>query len=336
MGVLRSVALLAVSALLSVCLAEGVLRLVAPQPASWLDIYRRHPTLPFPALLPDVERHVDTGELDWTILTDSEGMRVGSESAPRDLPVALALGDSFTFGQGVDYEDTFVARLERDPGALRWRNAGHGGYGPAQYRQVLEYLLEQGLDPEVLLVGLYLGNDYHDCVWDKDLPVAGGVAGSEPGLRGRLKRTLHLYRLLARVYHRLGIAPVSHAGQELYEERAWTRPPLAEAESIFRAELERIASIATAESIPLIAVVIPTRLTVDALAGRVSGVAGEFPVERTGETLDALGIRWVDSTPALLPIEEAYFLHDGHLTPAGHEAVAARLAPEIAALVPGR
>ena len=74
MGVLRSVALLVVSALLSVCLAEGALRLLAPQPASWLDIYRSHPTLPFPTLLPDIDREIDTGELHWRILTDADGI----------------------------------------------------------------------------------------------------------------------------------------------------------------------------------------------------------------------------------------------------------------------
>lgn len=329
MGALRSVALLVVSALLSVGLAEGVLRWVAPQPAAWLNIYRRLPKLPMPTLLPDVERRIDTGELHWTILTDSDGLRVGADPAPKGRPLALALGDSFTFGQGVHYEETFVSLLERESRAWHWRNAGHGGHGPTQYRQLLEYLLEEGFEPEFLLVGIYLGNDYHDCVWDKDLPVSDGVAGSEPGLRGQLKRTLHLYRLLARVYHRLGIAPVSHAGTELYEQAAWQRPPLTKAEPIFRDELAKIAAIAEARGIPLLAVVIPTRLSVDAIAGRVDGVNGDFPVARTGETLDALGIRWVDATPALLPIEAAYFLHDGHLTPEGHAAVAARLAPEI-------
>ena len=332
MGVLRSVALLVVSALLSVCLAEGALRLLAPQPASWLDIYRSHPRLPFPTLLPNIDREIDTGELHWRILTDADGMRVGSAPPPANRPVALALGDSFTFGQGVDYEDTFVARLAREPGALHWRNAGHGGYGPAQYRQVLEYLLEEGLEPQLLLVALYLGNDYHDCVWEKDLPVSGGVAGTEPGLRGQLKRTLHLYRLLARVYHRLGIAPVSHAGTELYDEAAWAQPPLAIAEPIFRSELEKIAAIAAARDIPLLAIVIPTRLSVDALAGRVEGVTGEYPIARTGATLDALGIRWLDAAPALVAVDDAYFLHDGHLTPSGHAAVAASLAREVASL----
>ena len=330
---LRSVALLLVSGLLSVALAEGVLRVFAPQPASWLDVYRRHPVLPFPALLPDVEREIVTGEMEWTIRTDADGMRVGDASAPSDLPLALALGDSYTFGQGVDYEDTFVARLEGETSGLRWRNAGHGGYGPTQYRSVLEYLLDEGLEPRFLLVGVYLGNDYHDCVWNKDLPVSGGVAGAEPGLRDTLKRTLHLYRLLARVYQRLGIAPISHGGLEMYEEAGWTRPPLAKAEPIFRDELERIAEIAAERDVPLLAIVIPARLTVDAAAGRVPDVAGELPVTRTGETLDALGIRWIDATPALVPIEEAYFLHDGHLTPVGHAAVADLAAPVVAELV---
>jgi hypothetical protein len=335
MGVLRSLALLLVSALLSVCLAEGLLRLVAPQPASWLDVYRRHPALPFPALLPNVEREVDAGEGRWTILTDADGLRIGRAPVAPGLPLALALGDSFTFGQGVQYEDSFVARLAQDPGGFRWRNAGHGGYGPQQYRQVLEYLLEQGLDPEILLVGIYLGNDFHDCVWDKDVPVEGGVAGAEPGLRDALKRSLHLYRLLARGYHRLGLAPTSHAGSELYDSEAWSRPPLARAEPIFRAEIERIAAIAAQRGTPLLVVVIPTQLSVDSEAGRATPVAvdGTYPVRRVGAILDSLEIRWVDAMPALVDLEDAYFVHDGHLTRLGHRAVADLLAPEVAGLL---
>ena len=73
--------------IVTIVIGELGVRIVAPQPASWLDVYRRHPALPFYALAPHVERLIDTGETRWTVFTDEHGYRVSERdawSSPRD------------------------------------------------------------------------------------------------------------------------------------------------------------------------------------------------------------------------------------------------------------
>ena len=73
----------------------------------------------------------------------------------------IALGDSFTFGAGVNQDATWVARLA----ALAQRdviNLGVSGYGPTQYTRALEkYGLP--LKPKIVFYTLYT-NDLEDCV----------------------------------------------------------------------------------------------------------------------------------------------------------------------------
>ena len=127
-------AVVCLASLSSLLFGELFLRFVFPQPPSWLDVYRRHPSLPFPALQPNIMHTVDTGETLWTIYTDDHGFRVGKNHAFRkaDGPLVLVLGDSFTFGHGVNYADSFVGLLESKT-KRRFVNAGVPGYGPVQY-----------------------------------------------------------------------------------------------------------------------------------------------------------------------------------------------------------
>src|SRR5690606_5372855 len=118
-----------------------------------------------------------------------------------ERPVVLVLGDSFTFGHGVDYERTFVASLAAREPELRFVNEGVPGYGPVQYRQLLELALARGTRPRAVFVVLFVGNDFQDCIWSKDLPVYEGVLGARAGVKDLVRRRSHLYRLLARVYH---------------------------------------------------------------------------------------------------------------------------------------
>ena len=96
--VVYGVMTLVLVSIVTIVIGELGVRLAAPQPASWLDVYRRHPTLPFYTLAPHVERFIDTGETRWTVFTDEHGYRVSQRDAkasrPTDTarPVALVLG----------------------------------------------------------------------------------------------------------------------------------------------------------------------------------------------------------------------------------------------------
>jgi lysophospholipase L1-like esterase len=71
----------------------------------------------------------------------------------------LAVGDSLTYGFAAKPSDSWPRQLEEIMGTVVY-NAGVGGYGPCEYKVVIDEL--RSLDPQVVLLGLYLGNDISD------------------------------------------------------------------------------------------------------------------------------------------------------------------------------
>jgi SGNH hydrolase-like domain, acetyltransferase AlgX len=73
----------------------------------------------------------------------------------------VAVGDSFTFGMGVEHEQTWVTRLAQLIGC-DIANLGVPGWGPQQYSRVLEkYGL--GLHPRITFYGFFR-NDFQDAI----------------------------------------------------------------------------------------------------------------------------------------------------------------------------
>jgi lysophospholipase L1-like esterase len=71
----------------------------------------------------------------------------------------VAIGDSQTYGDEVKREDAWPQRLGRHVGRSIY-NLALGGYGPVQYLRLVDDAME--LAPDLVLVGLYSGNDLAD------------------------------------------------------------------------------------------------------------------------------------------------------------------------------
>lgn len=84
---------------------------------------------------------------------DAGGFRVPDRPAADggSRPVMLALGCSYTFGDAVAAEDTFVEQLAARLGGLAPKNAGVSGYGLAQMTLLAERLIPD-LRPAMVLV----------------------------------------------------------------------------------------------------------------------------------------------------------------------------------------
>ena len=76
----------------------------------------------------------------------------------------ITLGDSVTFGQGVNDEQAWPAVLARAFPSSRIINLGLIGSGPQQYLRVYE-TFGLTLHPKVVLVGFFIGNDF----WDAEM-----------------------------------------------------------------------------------------------------------------------------------------------------------------------
>ena len=96
---------------------------------------------------------------------NSHGLRDRERTFTRtvDTPRIVALGDSFTWGAGVSYDDGFVARTEKALQAVvpgtEIINLGVAGFQPDEYLSILKAIGLQ-YSPDLVLVNFYVGNDF--------------------------------------------------------------------------------------------------------------------------------------------------------------------------------
>ncbi|MFB3908805.1 MAG: SGNH/GDSL hydrolase family protein [Candidatus Eisenbacteria bacterium] len=185
--------LVIVSVALALAVAEGAIRMLQPKSDT------RRFSAPIPGsgriggLLPNREA-IRSGVV---IQTNATGQRGPDITIPKPAGVfrIIGLGDSFTFGTGVPFEDTYLQVLERELNArgieagrrVETVNFGTEGYNT---EQELAYLTEvgAGFQPDLVLVG-YLYNDIdpksnaNEAALADNLPSNGEGAAEKPSVR---------------------------------------------------------------------------------------------------------------------------------------------------------
>lgn len=249
-------------------------------------------------------RHV-TPEFDVEVMTNRDGFR-GWEW-PSELPGTsqrrrvLVLGDSFAFGWGVPWEQTFTARLSLAHPEWDIRNAAVAGYGADQQLLVLKRLAPQ-FRPEVV-VCVFCDND----LWESSSDEAYGRGKpqfelDDDTLRPRVAR---VERSWLQEHSALFAAVRKKLWESRFARRA--RDPKSEwrvVERIYRAMRDELGG---------------SRLLVVSDAARLATSLG-----------NEAGIAHVDFGRALAAVAEpTRFAQDGHWNERGHAAVAELLAPAI-------
>ena len=92
---------------------------------------------------------------------DASGSRVSLPPAASAKSNVVILGDSFTFGLGVNDSETFSSRLNQAQSTFKFINYGLPGSSTDQQFLLLQQRISRLAPAEVLLV-LYLGNDIFD------------------------------------------------------------------------------------------------------------------------------------------------------------------------------
>jgi lysophospholipase L1-like esterase len=348
----------------AVLLAEGVLRVFWPQRSDvTLGMFREDPHAGY-SLRPDYRNEVRLPEYRVHIRVDEEGYRVpdaGPEASSPGASRLLAIGDSFTFGVGVEAEEAYPARLaaelgDADPGWVV-RNGGVGGYGPLRSARLLRGR-QAAWHPDVVVHLLYAGNDLEDPrpdSWLENPKVKGGrlvSPGRHPlrSLRLFLRTRSHLYAFLRDRLHGLylasGLAERSHylerVGRSEWPERirevSWPAG---------RESLAEIRDWCEENDVRYLVAIAPARWQVDDAAWKAYRAAwggGEadsaFDRDKVTvtirDTLDGLGIEALDLLPAFRAEQAAgrslYYANDAHWTPEGHALAARVLARRLADL----
>jgi hypothetical protein len=296
-----TLALAAGGTLLGALVLETGVRWLSPQLPPHAGLYRADPVLGFRQVA-FFDGRFGAPERAVAVRTNSHGFR-DREYPPKASSLRiLGLGDSFTFGFGVEEGETFLALVEGAlrEGAVEVINAGLVGGGPESAARLLE-VEGPRLGPDLVVLGFYAGNDLLDALLGSDgFEVREGSLFWRPGEQerwesvvepGRLVRTArppraldhwkaflrkrsHLYRLTSRLYA-TGRGRVEDAGcasVSLFQEEAFClRRYPAELEDGWRAAaaaFERIKAWCGRNGSTLAFVIIPFRGQVEEDAWR--------------------------------------------------------------------
>lgn len=159
-------AILALASGLALVAVEVVLRLLRPEvsyayvpQAIYISHFRPSSVLPF-ELKPNIRSRFSMLEFDTTVITNSLGLR--SPELDKSRPRLLVMGDSFTFGFGVENDESFCAVAEKSlEGRLAVVNAGFAdGFSPDCYALWLK-LHKAEIEPKAILI-CFFQNDYSD------------------------------------------------------------------------------------------------------------------------------------------------------------------------------
>jgi len=338
------------STVLSLAVAEALVRWVMPQPVVLFDpgLYQLDDALGYrhrPGY-----RGVMTNIVEYRtrIEIDALGLRGFSPGYRGNSTRVLVIGDSFVFGQGVEANQTIASRLEDSLVKLGRRsevlNAGVRGYG---VDQEAGWLQELGpvVKPQIVVLGVFLGNDLEDDVTSPRLrfSIVAPPQLWHTFVTGTLNARSHLYRALRNSYRRL-------SGAETASRRSWLQMNYSAALGQYPATeraLDRMVRTAGELHASLFAFLIPDRMQVersgqDAFAQEMRAnptlhLDLDHPNRVFAAMLSARGIPFLDLTPALRERAQQgpplYFATDRHWNAAGHEAAAEMVATRITTLI---
>lgn len=265
------------------------------------------------------------------IRINSMGLR-GNEVNPDRRWTILALGDSFTFGAGVNFEDTFVYGLEKrlrsqfGPG-VEVINAGYAG---ATIDHELVVFERQGLPlkPDVVILQFF-ANDVEELLQREQREKI--YRQIDFPLKGYLRHTATYVLLLKLKLHGLrrtierGPAEAQETAQHLpFRDNEYYAPALSQkfrrGWELYFEHLEKLVKETRRNGIRLVILIIPDEYQV--------ARPHLFPAPQ--ETIRAFGrLRGIPVVDPLLAFrrlmaagEGLYLPEDGHLAPQGHAVVA--------------
>lgn len=279
----------------------------------------------------EVLNYSPTGEFNVTLKTNSVGLRDNEHSyeKPKNTFRILGLGDSFTYGSGVNFEETYLYLLEGMLNANREIikkveiiKAGQCAYFPRLERVLLErYGVKYA--PDLILIQFFL-NDIIESRCDNDAFVAdeSGYLTIRSTKRMNfiikfLREHSHLYRLLSRAC--IGfLVDVRYPKkwEELCQDNGFHEINWQKVEE----EYIKIINIADEIKAKVVLVYIPFPPP--------WGKKDFYPSERLSKFASKYDIGFIDVLPAMIKNEkegQLYYLKDCHCTPRGYKIIAGEI-----------
>lgn len=345
MRLLGNLSLLAAALGLTILGLELGFRIVNPQifPVHPPGMYTPDPVVgyvPTPGFLGSSTRP----EYETRVSVGTAGFR-GRNPRPRgrnSLRI-LCLGDSFTWGSGVENREAWPHVVEqilraRYAGAdIQVLNGGVPGYGTDEQLLYLQQRL-LGIKPDLVIVAFFAGNDFRDnrSSASQSIEIRDGLLRTKMAqpayatpiwlrINNWIKNRSHLHFFLS---ERLGYLATGAGLLDTVEE----------ARTDFNAEdaqravdlLAEIASVSRASSSEVLLVFVPDKMHV---LGSVD-VKGARKV--VADASGASNAPWLDLTPYLMEASEGaspyFYRFDPHWTADGHQVVAEAIADKLLSL----
>lgn len=311
----------------------------------------------FVSFVPGSRFMVHHNEFHTTATIDEfGGRRVATDR--KGGPLVPCLGDSFTFGVGVEDDETFVSALQRSIDA-RLLNLGVPGAALPQQRFIVQNRHAALGRPAVYVSFFFLGNDFDDMIRTRENRYAAGPdQGSahptevDETLAWRLNTLVNRsfwrrsYLLQYSKWKLMQIGAVRGKRDEAFLIMNAKNLPYQEmARNCLLAELDAWQVLARQERFKLLFVFLPDRYQVS--TERRNLQAGYYGISRgdllptlpnriLAESLQARGIPYIDPTEAFQSAdnpETLYYVNDNHFTPRGHALLAQVIATRLSAKI---
>lgn len=351
---LGRLALISISGALSLAFAEAAVRWLQPQPVEKITfgLYEADPPRRY-RLTPHYEGVVSNGvEFTTRVTVNALGLR-GPMPKSDDRPRLLVIGDSFTFGWGVEHDQAYVHLAAEELG-FQGLNGGTPGFGLPDAADWLE-AYGWSLDPDFVVLAVFVGNDLLDATEEhRSISVVGGLVSADrrpSALRRALDRA-HVIRLVKQA---LPWSLQSRMRSFLRLPESWRVRYLREAVSSYALEpselvlegrdasevaFREVARRCREKGVPLSVVLIPDALQLSdqrwlATLGSLGLNAADLDPEEPNRFFTEMALAEDIPILDLLPKFKAagadghYFTYDPHWTPAGHRLAADLLAHHV-------
>lgn len=340
---------------LGLFIVELVLRVIegSDGPFRVPDRWRHH------ALVPMRSRNERWGEARFTVSTNSLGMRDRTSAL---VPLArgnarriVFLGDSFTEGIGVEFDETFPTLVEaglraaggvaggNSSGSIECLNSGLSSYSPLLEERTLRELLERGLEFDHLVLLVDSSDPQDELLYRRALGMDVGHMASATAEQDLFYSAAGIwaYRQFA-VVRKLWRTSRHFEPRWIWRDSArrdrecWaTDPELIQrwgnqGITLMQESLDRIVALARRRGVSLHMVIYPWPYQIE--AGRATPQAPSIMEERLADYCSSRGVPLINLYPVFLAREDwrdLFVPGDVHWSPAGHRLVARAIAQEL-------
>jgi|ETNmetMinimDraft_13_1059891.scaffolds.fasta_scaffold03451_4 hypothetical protein len=304
---------------------------------------------------PGSQFRVVTREYSHSVAIDDYGARATSVPISGEAPTVPFLGDSFTFGIGVEDAETFVSLLDVGS-ASDFLNLGISGNSLPQQIDIVSQRHRELGSPSLYVFVFFVGNDFQNLVESHSVADVGVSASDQPSTAGRyptlnsrlswLSRTNEYvlsHSALRRLYllqwaRHKALLLVNSANADFMDPvfliMRTDRSYLNDALQYFEYELGRLKDTARELNFDFAFVILPDRHQINSDLREVKsayyGLSAEevdpaLPNRALAAALQAHAVSYVDVTECLAmtaDVQLLYYSFDNHFTARGHQAAA--------------